>query len=171
MTQIVQQPSLHSGTAKVCKVDIIAEPGPGAPDGVCFSIASALKQQNGELLFDKKADKLKTADHYQVEFELKDRTQFKLSFPDDPAAAIWVSAGRQDCAPECPTEQCRNEEVYGVEVCDSGKKLAVRNNNSKKEWVAFTLRFIKGSGPTDESPSYLLFDPIIQNKNGGIDAL
>lgn len=169
MRDTVKPPSPQTRSAKICKVDVIADPDSAGPDGVRFSIESNLKQPNGELRFDKTADKIKKVDYYQVEFELKDRTQLDLRFPDNPADAIWAGPGTSLGHPECPTEPCYNDEFCGTDVDASGKRLVVRNEDLRIERLAFTLRFLKGTCQLGEQPSYLAFDPIITNTNGGLE--
>jgi hypothetical protein len=145
---------------KAVTVDVIARRD--AALGVSFELKSDLSSGKNRLKFDKKKDNLRKTDCYQVEFRLKDPDRIGLKFADPMEAAMWVSEGAKDSDPPCPTAPMHNSAFTAVER--KNNKLVVHNQDDIEENLAFTLRFLTtGSNPTE-----ILFDPIIENKNGGI---
>jgi hypothetical protein len=147
---------------KEVTVDVIARRDNAAPLGVSFELESDLSSGKNRLQFDKKKDKLKKTDSYRVEFRLKDPDNIGLEFADPIEAAMWVSEGVKDSDPPCPIAASHNSAFSAVER--KSNKLVVHNPDTTEENLAFTLRFVT-TGP---NPRQIPFDPIIENKNGGI---
>jgi hypothetical protein len=164
MATQTMQPS-HTSGQKLCTVEVIATQDSTAPHGVRFEIESDHKGGKDLLVFDKTHDGMKKHDSYRVEFDLDDKTTFKLQFAPSLADAIWVSPGSQQ-APPCPTQKCDNGEFTPVDV--SKKKLTVVNLDSSVEKMAFTLRFLKEGDDPSNPANYIPFDPITDNRDGGI---
>lgn len=145
------------GQAKTVKVKFTTEAG-----------GKYQMEQNGakknQLVFNKTNDNMKKQDYYLIEFDLDDQSGLNLSFAPNPMHALWVDF----TAPvTCPTSAVYSDEFFAVCVDPSGQKLTVRNDDSKVEDFAFTLRFLpQGADPKDQS-SYVDYDPIGQNQDGG----
>jgi hypothetical protein len=152
---------------KQCKVRVTATSDPQEPQGVKFDFTSAKKNSRGRLEFDKKVDNMPKADFYQVEFDLDDQTGMDLRFPSNAKDAMWTSDGSQNGVPSCPESAHHNDEFRATGVLGNGKKLTVRNEDSKVENIAFTLRFLPDGKYASDPKNYIHYDPVVENRNGG----
>jgi hypothetical protein len=151
--------------AKVIKLDFIAKPG-GAYEIKENGMAKSI------LVFNKDNDdingkKMAKQDYYLVEFALDDQSGLKLSFAPNPMHALWVQFGTPSNPPPCPTAACHSDEFFAVCVDQGAKKLTIRNEDTNIADFSFTLRFLpEGADPKNPS-SYVEYDPIGSNQNGG----
>lgn len=107
---------------------------------------------------------MKKVDLHYVEFILDDRTQKDLRFPYNPQDAMWVVNGTT-----CPASDanCKYDTVVPLAVI-GGETLLVINVNGKGKKLSFRLNFVE-DGDDDTDPSnYYYWDPIINNRDGGI---
>jgi hypothetical protein len=153
-------------TSKTFKVDVYAKPAkPGdPPENVQFSLSSPLKTgPKGELVFNKTKDDMYKQDYYLLEFDLHDTSTLGLTFAPNPMVALWVNLG----STVCPTSKCYSDEVYAVCVNKSGDQLTVRNEDKTIADFSFSLGFLKaGADPLDPN-SYIRYDPVGTNQDGG----
>ena len=135
---------------------------------VDFKMESDLKKDpdKDQLTFDKTADHMPKKDYYLVDFDLKDDTKLKLEFAPNPMLAFWVNMGSPfNPEPKCPQTPSYCEEVYAVSV--SKKRLTVRNEDEIIATFRFSLGFLKGGEDPKSQTSYVRFDPIGENRDGG----
>ncbi len=157
------------GEGKTFKVEVKAKPAKDGdpPEKLQFSLESDLKKDRttDELVFDKSKNNMKKADHYLIEFDLDDKSGLSLRFAPNPMEAFWVKMD----STECPKAASYSNEVYAVGIDKSGEKLTVRNEDSRCAMFAYALRFLKKGADPNDPANYIPFDPIGDNRNGGVD--
>ena len=152
--------------AKLHEVPIVATKD---DSGIRFTPRSDLwDDPSGSLHFHKDHHGLRKADYHLAEFVLDDRSGEGLKFPRVPHDAMWVAAAQAGEA-KCPDKNSvSNYEVLEpISVSDDGKRLIVRNDNPRSERWGFTLNFTKRGADEADVDSYVSWDPIIDNHNGG----
>jgi hypothetical protein len=150
------------------KVTVKAEDGP-APGTIKWSLDSELKKfpDKDELWFDKTADKMPKRDYYLLEFDLEDKTKLNLKFAPNPMLAFWVEMGSAfNPEPDCPQKPSYCHEVYAT--CVDEKRLTVRNEDETIATFRFSLGFLKGGEDPKSQESYVRFDPVGSNRDGGL---
>lgn len=112
---------------------------------------------------------MRKADYHLVEFILDDRTGDRLKFPSVPHDAMWVAHVDDPQHPICPDKDTKSDYdvLEPICVCDDGKRLIVRNDNPREQTWSFTLNFVKPGSDESDRASYVSWDPITQNHNGG----
>lgn len=148
------------------KVKVLAEKN--SKGEVEFQMDSDLKGSDADVVFDKTKDKMPKRDFYLVEFDLDDDTGLDLEFAPDPRNALWVAVGTETEAPPCPENPSHSDEFYAVGIGQSGKRLTVRNDNETKAKFSFSLNFLKGGADPEDPNSYVRYDPIGDNRDGGV---
>lgn len=148
-----------------CKVKVIAHLE-ARPNVIRWEM-DAKNKHGDKLVFSNEC----IGDEYLVEFALDDKTGFDLIFPDDVSDALWVSDSVPEGNPKCPQSPNYNSAFKAQSVGPKGnpKKLTVLNTNCKVENFAFSLRVIP-RGKDQSKPANFLppYDPIVVNKNGGV---
>jgi hypothetical protein len=120
-----------------------------AGDEIIFQLKSNFSK-GGALQFQgQKGDK------FIMQYKLQD-PGLGLSFLPNPTDAFWVS--RTDC----PKSASSDVNFRPISVSQDGKTLTVENDNVDVSLYYYTLRFSDGSGRVVE------FDPIIDNRNSGV---
>lgn len=105
----------------------------------------------------------KKSDYWLIAFDIDDQSGLDLVFPDDISKAMWVKQ-LVDPADPCPAPNSYLPGVFeATKVINKNKTLVVKNYNQVVETLSFCLRF--STTPTAE-PSEM-FDPIVDNRNGG----
>jgi hypothetical protein len=126
-------------------------------------------ETGGEFLFHKDRNGMAKQDFHLVEFVIDDQTGEGLSFPTVPHDAMWVTSVPDRSNATCPDKDTTSD--YSVMepicVCDGGKRLIVRNDNPRKEDWSFTLNFVRPGADQSDPGSYVSWDPIGSNQNGG----
>ena len=159
-----------SGSGKKMKVTVHASPGTQGRE-VDFWIESDLKKvptdpADEELIFNKTNNGMKKKDWYEVDFDLDDHSGLKLEFAPNPMLAFWVSMGSPfNPQPGCPQMPSYCESVYAISVNPS--KLTVRNEDEVWSTFRFSLGFLKGGQDPKNQNSYVRYDPIGSNQDGG----
>jgi hypothetical protein len=154
-------------TAKGVLVTVTVFKDLSKPDKVRFEMKSHWKIGKDRLGFDKTKDKLKKNAIYQVNFELDDPDDTGLVFAPDKDDAMWVSQGLKGSDPTCPNNACHNKTAFeAISVTDY--LLSANNPNDTIERIAFTLRFLKPGADPKNPNSYVPYDPIIENQDGGV---
>jgi hypothetical protein len=156
---------------KKCKVTVTAYLDPSAPPSaknVQFRMDSDLKTGSRKLEFDKTKDKMKKDEDYEVQFSLNDTTGLKLTFAPSLDDALWVSAGDPVNDPPCPTSQCKNDQFRATGLSTDKMTLTVLNRDDNVEKIAFTMRFLPDKADPKDPKAYVEYDPISDNKDGGI---
>lgn len=163
-------PTARSTVTKKYKVTITAyfDPGdPPTPGNVKFDMNSDLKTGWRKLEFDKTKDKMKKDESYELAFTLVDNTGLGLTFAPALQDALWASAGDAKGDPPCPTSACSNPQFSATARSTDGKTLTVINLDDNVENIAFTLRFLPAGANPSSPNSYVEYDPISSNKDGG----
>ena len=148
------------------RVNIIAHLDTTAEDGIRWEMQSKFKKDK-QLVFNNE----RIGDEFLITFDLDDKTGLNLVCPDNLDDAMWVSAGVEKGDPQCPKlTACHNEVFQAVGVSPNGNptKLTVRNKNNKVENIAFSLRYLPKNKDQNDPGNFVIFDPISQNKNGGV---
>lgn len=142
-----------------------------APNGeTVFQPASEVwNDSDNSLHFHKDRHGMRKADYHLVEFVLDDRTGDGLKFPSVPHDAMWVAEVEDSQHPSCPDKDTKSDYdvLEPICVCDEGRRLVVRNDNPRAQTWSFTLNFVKSSSDESDKASYVSWDPITQNHNGG----
>jgi hypothetical protein len=170
MGDSTRRPEQTMAHGRNCKVRVTANSDPREPQGVKFDFTSDKKNSRGRLEFDKKVDSMPKADFYEVEFDLDDQSGLKLRFPSDVKEAMWTSDGSQGGVPSCPESAHHNNEFRATGVNGNGSKLTVRNDDSRVENIAFTLRFLPDGKDSSDPRNFIHYDPVVENRNGGLSA-
>jgi hypothetical protein len=116
------------------------------------------------LVFEKTHDridgkKMKKSDHYSITFFLDEAGPFR--FADGKRSVMWINKGTETHLPECPT--CETHQPGEFVVTDrSDHSITVRNNDSDKCLYKFVLNLV------DRNGNPVAYDPISENRNGGI---
>ncbi|MEO7364839.1 MAG: hypothetical protein ABIW03_00800 [Sphingomicrobium sp.] len=123
-------------------------------------------KKTGTLTFDKDKDKMKKKDNYDIHFDLVNQDGLNLEFLQDSQNVqnvMWVAKGTATAPPACPPSQTSDPEFTVTSVTAS--TLDVTNTDQDQCMYKFALNFIDtGNGNKAEQ-----FDPIYDNKNGGIN--
>lgn len=126
-------------------------------------------ETHGHLAFHKDQHGMRKHDFHLVEFVLHDDTGEGLKFPSTPHDAMWVAKLEDRSNPVCPGPETISD--YGViePICvsDDGNRLIVRNDNPAEDDWSFTLNFVKPGANEADAHTYVSWDPIIRNGNGG----
>lgn len=122
-----------------------------------------------EFHFHKDRHGMKSHDYHLVEFVLDDRTGDDLRFPAVPHDAMWVSEAGDASNRKCPDANTVSDYSVMEPICVTGdrKRLIVRNDNPREEEWAFTLNFVKRGEDDADRGSYVNWDPVGSNHNGG----
>ena len=150
-------------------VNIIASEDPSKPDGVDFHLEKPDGTRLASIVFDKGGEGMSHDDEHEVHFSLVQESGMTLEFAQSKKDVLWVAWGDKDHEPPCPETQPANcpDPVFYAEK-SAPKKLTVVNTNPKKSFFSFTINFVD---PHSQTPTKLIpFDPIGENKNGGIGA-
>lgn len=154
--------------AKMHRVSVVATK---AADGQTrFQPSSDLWDDSDDSLhFHKDRHGMRKADYHLVEFILDDKTGDQLRFPAVPHDAMWVAEVEDPQRPTCPDKDTKSnyDVLEPICVCDGGNRLLVRNENPREEAWSFTLNFVKPNADENDKASYVSWDPITQNHNGG----
>ena len=123
--------------------------------------------------FEKKSDQLYKSDWHDLTFRIKDSTN-DLRFHCLPTMALWVARGTMQDAPKCPDKPSHDSEGEFVarSVSPDGKVLTVYNGNYVECKLAFALNFVDKNDKDNPGAKIVdCFDPIITNRNSGINRL
>jgi hypothetical protein len=118
-----------------------------------------------DLQFDKNKDNMPKRKDYLVIFNLVNGPGVNLRFVSDVDNVMWAKWGTVDVPPSCPTTSSNVGGFETVGVSDT--VLAVTNEDSKRGLIAFTLNFIGPTGDSNDPGTYIPYDPIVDNRNGG----
>lgn len=121
-----------------------------------------------KFVFDKDKLNMNKSDNHLLKFALDDRTGLGLRFPANPADAMWVKEIPNANTYDCPDE---NDHDYAVikplNVIDGGTRLIARNTNPDRRKWSFSLNFVKEGKLDSDIASYVCWDPIGDNNDGG----
>lgn len=100
--------------------------------------------------------KLGKDEGYEIQFDLKDRTNLRLRF--DASGPFFVKEGTADpCPSTLGSTQCM------VDDCDAGKLTVIDWNFGVPRELRYQLNFVTKSGRRVNP-----YDPIIENGGGGV---
>lgn len=125
------------------------------------------KQPTDTLAFDKTKDGMKKSDVYDVYFTIENAPDTNLIFLDDPAnkdECMWVAKGSKQQPPACPSNRMSDPEFTITSISDLS--LTVEN----KDLVECKYKFVLSFVDKDEGNKVVRFDPIYDNKNGGLQS-
>lgn len=123
------------------------------------------KTPTDTLEFDKTKDKMKKSDVYDIHFSLENSADTNLVFLDDPNnrdECMWVAKGSKQQPPACPSSRVSHPEFAIKTVSDLA--LTVENKDNEECKYKFVLSFVD----KDDGNKVVRFDPIYDNKNGGL---
>jgi hypothetical protein len=141
-----------------------------ASGGYHFQPESELAEDDSdEFHFHKDRHGMKSHDYHLVEFVLDDQTGDGLQFPPVPHDAMWVAEAGAPGNRKCPDVNTISDYSVMEPICVTGdrKRLIVRNDNPREEEWAFTLNFVKRGEDDTDRGSYVNWDPVGSNHNGG----
>ena len=114
---------------------------------------------------------MKKNEHYIVTFTLIDNTGLELRYvqwpnnsPED--GAMWVKVVTDPSDPTCPAPNSHLQQFKAKDVKDT--VLTVKNKDDDIEYLKFALNFIPKNGNDSNPAQYVQYDPIGDNRNGGI---
>jgi hypothetical protein len=148
--------------------NVIAKADPQSANGVHFDLADDDGNKPENLEFDKsKHDNMGKKDDHEVSFALIQEPGMTLEFAQGLKDVLWVAWGDESHAPACPKTMpatCPDPIFFADHSAPN--KLRTVNTNPAHCWFSFTLNFVD---PHSQTPTKLIpFDPIGENKNGGI---
>ena len=149
-------------------INIIAKLDPAKPDGVDFHMERPNGDKLETVVFDKKDDPgMGKGDEHEVSFTLIQETGMTLEFAHSLTDVLWVEWGTATKEPPCPETEPENcpDPIFYAERSTPRRMTAV-NTNPSQQFFSFTINF---TDRTATGPKKLIpFDPIGENKNGGI---
>jgi hypothetical protein len=119
------------------------------------------------LVFDKTKDGMKKSDVYDIDFTLENAADTNLAFLNDPNnknECMWVAKGSKTAPPACPPGQMTHGEFNVTAVSDLS--LTVENQDLNECKYKFVLCFVD----KDDGNKVVRYDPIYDNKNGGLQS-
>jgi hypothetical protein len=148
-------------------VVIIAHIDPSKPDGVAFHMETPNGEKLESLVFSKNDEKMAKKDEHELHFSLVQESGQTLEFAQSLTDVLWVAWGDKDHEPPCPQSQPANcpDPVFYAEK-STPKKLTVVNTNPDETFFSFTINFTDRTATG--AKKLIPFDPIGENKNGGI---
>lgn len=108
---------------------------------------------------------MKKSDRFLVRFNLDDQTGQNLRFVKHKENAMWAKVV-QDVNDPCPQQGDHLNQFKADQVIDDA--LVVKNRDDDRELIKFALNFIRKGGDDRNPAEYVQYDPIGENKNGGI---
>lgn len=122
--------------------------------------------ENEEIEFDKnKSNGMKKKDRFLVRFNLDDQTGWDLRYVKPKERAMWAKVVSKVDDP-CPKQGDKLGQFKAVQRIDDA--LIVRNNDDDQELIKFALNFIRDDGDDKDPSQYVQYDPIGDNRNGGV---
>lgn len=152
---------------KLYQVTVKAFDDPTKPKGVGFSMQSSLLSA-GRLKFYKNSNNMKAEDFYLLDFILDDRTNAGgLAFVSDLDQVLWTKATTDptECINAHPGGNFSEFRAVAVPVPTN---LLVVNYDSTSQLFAFALNFVRGAIANPTPADFITYDPIGDNKNGGV---
>jgi len=145
-------------------VNVVAELG--EKGSVSFSMTGA--GVSGEKIeFDKNTTNgMKKSEHYLVAFTLDDNTGLGLRYVRPKDDAMWVKVVADPDDPTCPAPHLNLPQFKAINCTDT--VLTVRNKDEIREYLKFALNFIRSNGNDKNPAEYVQYDPIGDNRNGGV---
>jgi hypothetical protein len=136
-----------------------------------FTMAGDGVEQNGshgqKLVFDKRHGMHKHDDH-KIVFKLA-RGRSQIRFTRNLANVLWVAKVASATDP-CPSNSAHIPgEFFAYKVNDDQDELSIINTNMARELLAFRLNFVpKGQDDISSGQQYIAYDPITDNRDGGL---
>jgi hypothetical protein len=147
------------------KVDIYAKPDTTKPSGYDLWMEKD-GQKTDRLIFDKTNDKIKTTENYDVQFKLHNKENANLRFATFTDKALWAKPV-EDLSEPCPDQACFMNGVFYLESVDKDQ-LSVINTNPAPQLFKFAINLMPDGTVENEDTTYIWFDPIGENRNGGL---
>lgn len=117
------------------------------------------------LSFDKNKNKMPKSESYMIHFALENAPDTNLVFLQDSKnkqECMWVAEGSKLQAPHCPKGSASHPEIQVDSVADL--ELVVENRDLTECKYKFVLNF----QDLDNNRKVVRYDPIYENKNGGV---
>ena len=126
----------------------------------------------GCLEFSKDEHKMKKKDKHSIRFQLVDHTNRNLQFPERAEDAMWVipAVDAHSCpetGDDCDYSTIKPHRVEKSNATGLRDTLWVHNSNGAQRDWAFKLNFVQLPDPPSGELSWVRWDPIIRNTNGG----
>ena len=148
-------------------VDIYVEPDSTSNNGYKFWMEED-KVQTSTLVFNKDTDNMKKKDDYRIEFKLHNQKGAKLHFSKDKSMVLWaeVATGAPPNACPAPNSTCPEFYVDPAAYIED-RVLKVINTDMTAQDISFALNFLEEGNSDGPDASYICYDPIASNQNGG----
>lgn len=125
------------------------------------------KTPTDTLEFDKGKDKIPKSQFYKVHFTLENAPDTNLVFLQDSKnkqECMWVAEGNKFQPPACPTGNSTHSEILVDDVQDY--ELIVEN----QDLTVCKYKFVLCFEDIDRNRKVVRYDPIYDNKNGGVQS-
>ncbi len=155
---------------RVRTVEIYVEPDAQSKSGYKFWMEEG-GSKTRTLVFDKTVDKMKKEEDYRVEFNLNNCTKADLRFSEIATEVLWAKEISKPSDP-CPDQKCYLGGIFYVDPATQIKaaKLTVINMDMDRLLFAFALNFVRKGEVEGPNTKYICYDPIGENRNGGVNA-
>lgn len=115
---------------------------------------------------------MKKHDRYLVTFTLIDKTNLQLRYVQWPTnkpedGAMWAKVVTDPSDPSCPAPNSHLQQFKATNVTNT--VLTVKNKDDDIEYFKFALNFIPKNGDDSKPNEYVQYDPIGDNRNGGLE--
>lgn len=142
-------------------ITVVATEDTNELSGVSFNMYENGQNLNHRIVSEK-TNGMRKGDHHEVVFTLDDRTGLGLRFASDPNMAMWVKRGWLGMTPHCPRSPKSHRHIPPHRVAPT--ELEVHNLNPIRSKYKFALNFVR-----EGNPRLISYDPIWENRNGGVD--
>jgi hypothetical protein len=150
---------------KVMKIDIYAKPDTTKPSGYDVWMEENSRKTD-RLVFDKTKDNMKKTENYDVRFKLHNKDNANLRFATPTDKALWAKPV-EDLSEPCPDQACFMNGVFYLDSVDRDE-LSVINTDPAAQLFKFAINLVPEGTVEDENTTYVWFDPIGENRNGGL---
>jgi hypothetical protein len=150
-------------------VAIMVTAAPDGAGGATFTMSGP--DVNGDQIeFNKdKINGMKKKEHFLVTFTLLDNSGLNLRFVKPKEDSMWAKIVQGVTGNSCPTQGTTPHQFRATDRTDT--TLTVKNKDDDKEYIMFALNFIPQGGNDSDPSQYVQYDPIGDNRNGGLPFL
>jgi hypothetical protein len=149
------------------KVDIFAEPDSNSSSGYSFSMTKGGKGAS-TLVFDKNEHGMKKSEHFKIAFKLHNTKGANLRFSKLADQVMWAMATEGPTG-QCPPPQSAFPGFYvdpATYIQDD--LLTVVNEDMDVQAFSYCLNFVPVGTVEGPDTVYVPYDPIGENRNGGV---
>jgi hypothetical protein len=147
-------------------IDITVTAASNETGGATFSMSGP--NVNGDQIeFNKdKINGMKKKEHFIVLFTLVDNSGLNLRYVKPKENSMWARVVQNVIGNLCPPQGQTPHQFRATGVTDN--TLTVRNKDDDRELIMFALNFIPHGGNDSDPSQYVQYDPIGDNRNGGL---